>query len=49
MTDAVNRFYNSIENVEAQSQAALVELFVYFLTVELGQGLCNSKTGVYLL
>lgn len=37
MTDAVNRFYNSIEDAPGQSQAALVELFVYFLTVELGQ------------
>lgn len=37
MTDAVNRFYNSVENAANQSQAALVELFVYFLTVEAGQ------------
>lgn len=37
MSDAVNRFYNSIEKSGDQSQAALVELFVYFLTVELGQ------------
>jgi hypothetical protein len=37
VTDAVNRFYNSIENGAEQSQGALVELFVYFLTVELGQ------------
>lgn len=37
MTAAVNRFYNSIENAAGQSQSALVELFVYFLTVELGQ------------
>lgn len=37
MNDAVNRFYNSIEGAASQSQASLVELFVYFLTVELGQ------------
>lgn len=37
MTDAINRFYNSIDNAASQTQAALVELFVYFLTVELGQ------------
>lgn len=37
MTDAVNRFYNSIDKASDQSQTALVELFVYFLTVELGQ------------
>ena len=43
MTDAVNRFYNSIEKVKEQSQAALVELFVYFLTVELGQEYATPK------
>ncbi|BBE32736.1 hypothetical protein [Sphingosinicella microcystinivorans] len=37
MNDAVNRFYNSIEDVASQSQSGLVELFVYFITVELGQ------------
>lgn len=37
MTDAVNRFYNSIEDAASQSQSALVELFVYYLTVEAGQ------------
>lgn len=37
MTDAVNRFYNSIENASSENQATLVALFVYFLTVELGQ------------
>lgn len=37
MSEAANRFYNSIENPTWQSQSALVELFVYFLTVELGQ------------
>jgi len=37
VTDAVNRFYNSIENAADQTQASLVELFVYFLTVEKGQ------------
>lgn len=37
MTDAVNRFYNSIENAANQTQATLVDLFVYFLTVEAGQ------------
>jgi hypothetical protein len=37
VTDAVNRFYNSIENAASQSQSVLVELFIYFLTVEMGQ------------
>ena len=37
MNDAVNRFYKSIEGAASQSQTALVELFLYFLTVELGQ------------
>ena len=43
MTDAVNRFYNSIENVANLSQSALVELFVYFLTMELGQDAATPK------
>ncbi len=43
MTDAVNRFYNSIEDAASQSQAALVELFVYFLTVELGEETATPK------
>lgn len=43
MTTAVNRFYNSIENAANQSQSALVELFVYFLTVELGQEAATPK------
>jgi len=43
MTTAVNRFYNSIEDAESQSQSALVELFVYFLTVELGQDAAAAK------
>lgn len=45
MTDAVNRFYNSIDKAADQSQAALVELFVYFMTVELGQS-CVTPTQV---
>ena len=43
MTDAVNRFYNSIENPASLSQAALAELFVYFLTVDLGQESATPK------
>lgn len=43
MNEAVNRFYNSVEGAEAQSQSALVELFVYFLTVELGQDAATPK------
>ncbi len=43
MTDPVNRFYSSIENGANLSQAALVELFVYFLTVELGQDTATPK------
>lgn len=43
MTTAVNRFYNSIENAANQSQSALVELFVYFLTAELGQDAATPK------
>jgi hypothetical protein len=43
MKDAVNRFYNSIEDAALQSQAGLVELFVYFLTVESGQEAATPK------
>ena len=43
MTDAANRFYNSIENAADQSQTSLVELFVYFLTVEAGQETATPK------
>lgn len=43
MTTAVNRFYNSIENAASQSQSALVELFVYFLTVESGHESATPK------
>jgi hypothetical protein len=43
MTTAVSRFYNSIEGAASQSQSALVELFVYFLTVELGREAVTSK------
>lgn len=43
MTNPVNRFYNSIENSASQSQSALVELFVYFLTVEAGQDTATPK------
>jgi hypothetical protein len=38
MTIEVNRFYNLVENAAEQSQSALIELFVYFLTVESGLG-----------
>jgi hypothetical protein len=43
MTDALNRFYSKIENPASLTQAALAELFVYFLTVELGQEAATPK------
>lgn len=43
MTDAVNRFYNSIDGAASLSQSALSEWFVYFLTVELGQDSATAK------
>jgi hypothetical protein len=43
VSDAVNRFYNSIENASGQTQATLVGLFVYFLTVDLGQEVATAK------
>lgn len=43
MSDAANRFYNSIENAASRNQSALVELFVYFLTVEVDQDVATPK------
>lgn len=43
MTSAVNRFYSSIDGAPSQNQSALVELFVYFLTVESGQEYATPK------
>lgn len=43
MTVAVNRFYNSIDGAATLGQSALAELFVYFLTVELGQESATPK------
>ena len=43
MKDAVNRFYNSIENAANHSQAGLAELFLYFLTIEAGQDAATPK------
>ena len=43
MSDAVNHFYSSIENASSESQNALVELFVYFLTVEAGYEAATSR------
>lgn len=43
MTDSVNRFYNSIESANSQSQSSLIDFFVYFLTVELGQEVATAK------
>ncbi|TWI93336.1 hypothetical protein JM93_00892 [Roseibium hamelinense] len=43
MTDAVNRFYNSIKSANVQSQASLIEMFVYFLTVELDRNVATAR------
>ena len=43
MIDAINRFYSSIEDASNQSQSAFVELFVYYLTVEVGQNSATPK------
>lgn len=37
MTDAVNRFYNSIKDADKKTPNSLIEFFTYFLTVELGE------------
>jgi len=43
MTDAVNRFYNSIEDVGSITQSMLIDLFVYHLTVETGVEFATPK------
>ena len=43
MTDAVNRFYNSIKDSTSLSETTSVELFVYYHTVELGQDRATAK------
>ena len=43
MTDVGIRFYDSIENVTDRSQVGLVELFVYYLTVEASQDTATSE------
>lgn len=43
MTQAVNRFFDSIQGAANESQASLVSLFVYYLTVELGQKSATVK------
>lgn len=37
MSDATNRFYNSINGAANLKQSDLIDLFVYFLTVDLGE------------
>ncbi len=43
MTGHVDRFYNSIEGANGKSQRELIELFVYYLTVEVGQATATPK------
>lgn len=43
MMDAVNRFYSSIERASEQSQSSLIELFMYFLTVECAKESVSAK------
>ncbi len=43
MSDSVNSFYNSIEDVESVKQATLIDLFVYHLTVETGVEVVTPK------
>ncbi len=43
MSDSANRFYNSISGASDLSQFALIEMFVYYLTVELGKELATAK------
>ena len=43
MTEAVNRFYNSIDKPNEKSRTEIIELFVYFLTVEAGEDFATPK------
>lgn len=43
MSAGVSRFYSSVEGAADLSQAERVELFVYYLTVEMGQD--SATTG----
>lgn len=43
MSDAINRFYNTIDNAHNVSQSALIDLFMYFLTVERKQEYVTAK------
>lgn len=43
MTDAVNRFYSSVEGANGLNQTALVEIFAYYLTVEAGNPSATAK------
>ena len=37
MSESINRFYSSIKDAKDKTQGALIEFFVYYLTVEIGQ------------
>lgn len=43
MSDGINRFFNAIENAEKCSDAELIDLFVYFLTVESGAAAATAS------
>lgn len=43
MSSPINRFFNSIDRSESLSQVRLIELFVYFLTVELGNDFATAR------
>ena len=43
MKEAVNRFYGAIDDAQNLSQSSLVELFVYFVTIELGESAATAR------
>ncbi len=43
MSDSANRFYNSITNASELSQAELIEMFAYHLTVELDGKIATAR------
>jgi hypothetical protein len=43
MSDATNRFYNSIEGVDKLTQGQLIDFFAYFVTVEMAEPSVTSS------
>ena len=44
MSEGIRRFLNSIKNTAELKATELIELFVYYLTVEVGEAAATAKT-----